>query len=66
VREAVNIIASAPYTVTDLAIMIFNVLSIPLMSAEYEHVFFAANYLITERRNTIKEDIINVTVYLRA
>ena len=65
-REAVNIIASAPYTVTDLAIMIFNVLSIPLMSAEYEHVFFAANYLITGYRNAMKENIINVTIYLRA
>ena len=66
VREAVNIIASAPYTVADLAIMAFNVLSIPLMSAEYEHVFSAAGYLIIGRRNAMKEDIINVTTYLRA
>ena len=66
VREAVNIVANALYTVADLAIMAFNVLSIPLMSAEYEHIFSAAGYLITERRNAMKENIINVTAYLRA
>ena len=66
VREAVDIMASAPYTVADLAIMAFDVLSIPLMSAEYEHVFSAACYLIIGRRNAMKEDIINVTACLRA
>ena len=66
VREAVDIMINAPYTVADLAIMVFDVLSISLMSVEYEHVFSAAGYLIIGRRNAMKEDIINVIVCLRA
>ena len=65
-REAVDIIASALYIVADLAIMIFDVLSISLMSVKCERVFSAVGYLITGRRNAMKEDIINVIVCLRA
>jgi hypothetical protein len=49
-----------------LAAMAFDVLSIPLMSAECERVFSAAGYLITGRRNHMKEDIIEATTCLRA
>jgi hypothetical protein len=49
-----------------LAAMAFDVLSIPLMSAECERVFSAAGYLVTGRRNHMKEDIIEATTCLRA
>jgi hypothetical protein len=49
-----------------LAAMAFDVLSIPLMSAECERVFSAAGYLINSRRSKMKEDIIEATTCLRA
>ena len=33
---------------------------IPLMSSKYERVFSSAGYLVTVRRNDMKEDIIEV------
>jgi hypothetical protein len=39
--------------------------SIPMMSAEYERVFLSAKTLITERRNGLKEDIIEACTLLR-
>lgn len=49
-----------------LTTMACDLISIPLMSAECERVFSAAGYLITSRRNHMKEDIIEATTCLRA
>ena len=38
--------------------MAFDLLSVPLMSAECERVFSAAKLLITDKRNRIIDDII--------
>jgi hypothetical protein len=46
--------------------MVFDFLSIPLLSAECEHIFSSAKLSITERRNRIKDDIIEVCTYLRS
>jgi hypothetical protein len=46
--------------------MAFDLLSIPLMSAECERVFSSAKLLITERRNRLKDDIIKACTCLRA
>jgi hypothetical protein len=45
--------------------MACDLLSISLMNAECERIFSAAGYLITTRRNHIKEDIIEATINLR-
>jgi hypothetical protein len=50
----------------NLAIMAFDMLSIPLMSSECERIFSAAGYLVTPRRNHMKEDIIEATTCLRS
>jgi len=42
-----------------------NLLSIPLMSVGCERVFLPAKNLITDRRNGVKEDIIQAYTLLR-
>lgn len=49
-----------------LSRMALDLLSIPLMSAECERVFSACGYLLTGRRNAMKEDIIEALACLRA
>ena len=46
--------------------MAFDLLSIPLMFAEYERVFSSAKLHITERRSRLKNDIIEACICLRA
>jgi hypothetical protein len=46
--------------------MVFDLLSISLISAECELVFSSAKLLIIERRNRLKDDIIEVCTCLRA
>jgi hypothetical protein len=46
--------------------MIFDLPSIPLISAEYEYIFSSAKLPITERKNRLKNDIIEVYTYLRS
>ena len=46
--------------------MALDVLSILFISVECERIFSACDYLITARRNHIKEDIIEALTYLRA
>jgi hypothetical protein len=46
--------------------MALNVLSIPLINTKYERIFSACNYLITARRNHMKDDIIKALTCLRA
>ena len=45
--------------------MALNLFSIPMMSAECERVFSSTKILITERRNGLKEDIIEAYTLLR-
>ncbi len=45
--------------------MALDVLSIPLMSAECERVFSAAKILISDRRNSLKEEVIEACSLLR-
>jgi hypothetical protein len=48
-----------------LSKMALDLFSIPMMSAECERVFSSAKTLITERRNGLKEDIIEACTLLR-
>src|SRR6266498_2877732 len=48
-----------------LSKMALDLLSISLMSAECERVFSLAKNLITDRRNGLKEDIIQACTFLR-
>lgn len=48
-----------------LSKMALDLLSIPLMSAECERVFSSAKTLVTERRNALKDDIIEACTVLR-
>ena len=48
-----------------LSKMAFDLLSVPLMSAECEKVFLAAKLLITDKRNRMKDDVIEVCTLLR-
>ena len=45
--------------------MALDLLSVPLMSAECERVFSAAKILISDKRNRMKDDIIEVCTLLR-
>jgi hypothetical protein len=46
--------------------MVFDLLSISLISVEYEYIFSSVKLLITERRNRLKDDIIEVCTCLRS
>ena len=48
-----------------LSRMALDLLSIPLMSAECERVFSAAKILISDKRNRMKDDIIEICILLR-
>ena len=48
-----------------LSQMALDLLSVPLMSAECERVFSAAKILISDKRNRMKNDIIEVCTLLR-
>ncbi len=48
-----------------LSRMALDLFSISLMSAEYERVFSAAKLLISDKRNRMKDDIIEVCTVLR-
>lgn len=48
-----------------LTAMAFDLFSVPLMSSECERVFSSAGWLITSRRNMLKEDVIEATTCLR-
>ena len=46
--------------------MAFDLLSMPLMSAECERVFSAAKRFVTDEKNRLKEDILEAVICLRA
>ena len=48
-----------------LSQMALDLLSIPLMSAECERVFSSAKNLVTDNRNTLKEEVIEASTLLR-
>jgi hypothetical protein len=48
-----------------LIVIALDHLSIPLINSEYERVFSLADYLITAKRNHMKENIIETIAYLR-
>jgi hAT family C-terminal dimerisation region len=45
--------------------MALDILFIPVISTEYERVFSSAKRLISDDRNRLQEDIIEVTEYLK-
>jgi len=45
--------------------MALDVLSIPLMSAECERVFSAAKILVSDRRSSLSEQVIEASMVLR-
>ena len=49
-----------------LSRLAFDLLSIPLMSAECERVFSAAKRFVTDERNKLREDILEAMIVLRA
>ena len=49
-----------------LSRLAFNLLSIPLMSAECERVFSAAKRFVTDERNKLRKDILEAMIVLRA
>lgn len=49
-----------------LSRMAFDLLSMPLMSAEYERVFSAAKRFVTDERNRLKENVLEGMICLRA
>ena len=49
-----------------LSIMALNLLAIPAMSAEVERVFSSTGLMLTDRRNRLKEDIIEAAEYMKS
>ena len=50
----------------NLAKWVYNLLSIPAMSAEYERVFSSCGLLLEPRRNRLLDDIVEANKCLRA
>ena len=49
-----------------LAIMALEILAIPAMSSEIERVFSRSALLLTDRRNRLKEDVIEATECMKS
>ena len=50
----------------DLSIMALNLLAIPAMSSEVERVFSSTRLMVTDRRNRLKEDIIEAAECMKS